>query len=126
MPSDHGRCSRRIGPENHSGGTLCGRARRHVGLLRNLQPDAWEPVSSGASATRSLRNFRIYLALGWVGVIATGQFLASLRPLTLLLPGQEGRSRVPEGNMTKVGWARRSRGDGGTENVERAGRTQRI
>jgi hemolysin III len=27
----------------------------------------------------------IYLALGWVGVIATGPFLASLRPLTLLL-----------------------------------------
>jgi hemolysin III len=27
----------------------------------------------------------IYLALGWVGVVATGPFLASVRPLTLLL-----------------------------------------
>jgi len=26
-----------------------------------------------------------YLALGWVGVVATGPFLASLRPLTMLL-----------------------------------------
>jgi hemolysin III len=27
----------------------------------------------------------VYLALGWVGVVATGPFFASLRPLTLLL-----------------------------------------